>query len=149
MVDSNGCALDSDGDGVPDYADKCPDTPRGLKADENGCPFKMDLALTFEFNSAKVDAASTEKVKAFAQFLQENPAYSVKIVGYTDSIGSAEGNQKVSEHRAGAVRTMLIDNGIDASRVTAEGRGEAEPIADNATKEGRDANRRISAELSN
>ncbi len=149
-VDSNGCPQESDddGDGVFGAADKCPNTQKGLAVDENGCPRTMDLALTFEFNSDKVDAASQERVKAYATFLKENPAYNVKLLGHTDSIGSVEANQVISERRANAVRQMLIDDGVDASRVTAEGRGESEPIADNMYKEGRDKNRRISAELS-
>lgn len=147
-VDATGCALDADGDGVLGAADKCPNTVAGASVDENGCPRMMNLALTFEFNSDKIDAASQERVKAYAKFLNENPSYKVNLVGHTDSIGSAEINQKISERRANAVRELLIADGVDASRVTAEGRGETEPIADNMYKPGRDKNRRITAELS-
>lgn len=149
-VDSAGCPqeTDDDGDGIFGAADKCPNTQKGLAVDENGCPRTLDLALTFEFNSDKVDAASQAKVKEYSQFLKENPAYNVKLIGHTDSIGSAAANQVVSERRANAVREMIIADGVDASRLTAEGRGESEPIADNMYKPGRDKNRRISAELS-
>lgn len=142
-VDAAGCALDSDGDGVADYMDKCPDTPVGFRVDAEGCPLSMSLTMTYALNSAKIDAASSEKVLKFAKFLNENPGYKVQIIGYTDSAGKADYNQKLSEARANSLRTMLIENGVDASRLRAEGRGESNPIADNKSKEGRAANRRI------
>lgn len=146
-VDAKGCNIDSDHDGVLDPADKCPNTPEGFKVDSDGCPLKATLHLNFLFNSSKVDAEGTAKVDAFATFLKESPAYKANIVGHTDSVGTDAYNQKLSEKRAEIVKSMLIKDGVDASRLTSSGEGEKMPIASNKTKEGRAENRRIEVEL--
>ena len=146
-VDARGCALDSDKDGVIDLLDECSATPLGFRVDAGGCPQTMELALTYETNSAKIDAASTPKVHAFGIFLMENPGYNIHVIGHTDSKGSAAYNQRLSEKRAVSVRNMLVEQGVDAARITTEGRGESDPKADNATAEGRQANRRIEVQL--
>ena len=146
-VDVNGCELDSDGDSVLDSKDLCPNTPQGLKVDENGCPQAQNLQINFKPGSYEIDAASKANIEKFAAFLKAAPMYSVKIVGYTDSIGSAKKNKELSLKRAKSVKQMLVDLGVDPARVTAEGKGEANPIASNKTKEGRAKNRRIEAEL--
>ena len=146
-VDAKGCELDSDGDGLVDSKDLCPNTPKGLKVDENGCPQAQNLQINFKPNSYDVDAASKANIERFARFLKAAPMYRVKIVGYSDSIGSAKKNKKLSLKRAQSVKQMLVDLGVDPSRITAEGKGEANPIASNKTKEGRAKNRRIEAEL--
>lgn len=139
--------LDSDGDGVIDSLDKCPGTPKGFKVDVEGCPLKATLHLNFATDSDKVDAAGVAKVNEFASFLKESPAYKANIVGHTDSTGSDKHNQKLSEKRAAKVKSMLIENGVDASRLTSEGMGEKMPVASNKTKAGRAENRRIEVEL--
>ncbi len=146
-VDAKGCTLDSDGDGVVDSQDKCANTPKGQEVNSDGCPHEINLHINFENASAKVDSASMVNVDKMANFLNLNKNYSIKIVGYTDSKGSASFNKKLSQRRADAVRKLLIEKGVEPSRVSAEGRGEANPIADNATAEGRAQNRRIEAEL--
>jgi OOP family OmpA-OmpF porin len=147
QVDATGCPLDGDRDGVIDLDDACPDTPAGYKVDETGCPETMELRLTYETNSAVIDAASAPKVHAFGRFLQENTGYRAHVVGHTDSVGSEQYNMKLSEKRAVSVRNMLVEQGIDASRITTEGRGETDPKADNDTAEGRQENRRIEVQL--
>lgn len=139
--------IDSDGDGVFDPQDKCPGTPKGFKVDAEGCPLKATLHLNFATNSDKVDAAGTAKVNEFASFLKDSPAYKANIVGHTDSTASDAYNQKLSEKRAAKVKSMLIEDGVDASRLTSEGMGEKMPIASNKTKAGRAENRRIEVEL--
>ena len=146
-VDAKGCELDSDVDGVVDSKDLCPNTPQGLKVDENGCQPVQNLQINFKSGSYDVDAASKANIEKFASFLKNAPIYKVKIVGYTDSIGSAKKNKELSLKRVQSVKQMLVDMGVDPSRITAEGRGEADPIASNKTKEGRAKNRRIEAEL--
>jgi len=146
-VDANGCNLDSDKDGVLDPADKCPNTPEGFKVDQDGCPLKATLHLNFSTDSANVDAEGTAKVNSFASFLKESPAYKATIVGHTDSTGSAAYNKKLSEKRANKVKSMLIEQGVEESRLTASGEGEAMPVASNKTKEGRAENRRIEVDL--
>lgn len=139
--------IDSDGDGVFDPQDKCPGTPKGFKVDAEGCPLKATLHLNFATNSDKVDAAGTAKVNEFASFLKDSPAYKANIVGHTDSTASDAYNQKLSEKRAAKVKSMLIEDGVEASRLTSEGMGEKMPIASNKTKAGRAENRRIEVEL--
>ena len=139
--------IDSDGDGVFDPQDKCPNTPKGFKVDSDGCPLKATLNLNFASDSNKVDAEGEAKVAEFASFLKDSPAYKANVVGHTDSTGSDKYNQKLSEKRAETVKTMLINDGVAAERLTAEGMGEKMPIASNKTKEGRAENRRIEVEL--
>ncbi len=142
--------LDSDGDGVYDVYDKCPDTPKGFKVDKDGCPIKATLHLNFNFDKTTItDADGIEKVDNFANFLKASPAYKANIVGHTDSIGKAAYNQTLSEKRAVVVKDMLVDRGVDASRLTTSGKGASEPVATNKTKEGRAENRRIDVDLNN
>jgi OOP family OmpA-OmpF porin len=67
----------------------------------------------------------------------------VEVIGYTDTSGAAQYNQVVSEKRAQSVAATLEEKGIDASRITAKGEGENNPIASNETREGREKNRRV------
>lgn len=139
--------IDSDGDGVFDPQDKCPNTPKGFKVDVDGCPLKATLQLNFASDSNKVDAEGEAKVAEFASFLNESPAYKANIVGHTDSTASDAYNQKLSEKRAATVKTMLIKDGVASERLTSEGMGEKMPVASNKTKAGRAENRRIEVEL--
>lgn len=139
--------VDSDHDGVFDPQDKCPNTPEGFKVDADGCPLKATLHLNFITDGHSVDAAGVAKVKEFAAFLKNSPAYKATIVGHTDSTGSDKHNQTLSEKRAEIVKSMLIDQGIAANRLTTSGEGEKMPVASNKTKQGRAENRRIEVEL--
>jgi OmpA-OmpF porin, OOP family len=139
--------IDSDKDGVMDDSDKCPATPAGFKVDADGCPLKATLHLNFGTDSNKVDAQGSAKVAAFADFLKASPAYNANIIGHTDSTASDVYNQKLSEKRAEKVKSMLVENGVDASRLTTSGKGESQPVASNKTKAGRAENRRIEVDL--
>ena len=139
--------IDSDKDGVFDPEDKCPETPAGFKVDADGCPLKATLHLNFATDSNKVDAEGSAKVAAFADFLKDSTAYKASIVGHTDSTASDAYNQKLSEKRADMVKTMLVNNGVAADRLTTAGKGESQPVASNKTKAGRAENRRIEVEL--
>ena len=141
-------AIDSDGDGVIDTLDKCPNTPKGEEVDKQGCPITQNLLLHFETNSAVIAKESYSKVLLFADFLKKNPTYKAQIIGYTDSIGSYEANMKLSQRRAISVKTALVHEGVEDSRITTDGHGELDPIADNMYASGREANRRIEAKLS-
>jgi len=146
-VDENGCPPDSDGDGVPDYLDKCPETPRGEKVDRNGCPEKkpiISLNIIFDSGSADIRPGYDADVAKLADVMKKYPNAKVTVEGHTDSTGNPEKNMDLSRRRAGAVRDMLVEKyGIESSRVSVEGFGATRPVADNATPEGRQANRRI------
>ncbi len=146
-VGADGCALDSDKDGVVDTYDECPNTPAGEIVKSNGCPKTVNLAINFENNSATIKESSNAKLDKYADFLKKNKNYSAVITGYTDDRGSAEYNKKLSLKRAKAVVDALVARGVEPSRLTAEGMGEANPVADNATPQGRAQNRRIEAAL--
>jgi len=139
--------VDSDHDGVFDAQEKCPGTPAGFKVDAEGCPLSATLRLHFANNSSNVVTDGTAEVATFANFMKESPAYKAHIVGHTDSAGSETHNQALSEKRAEKVKSMLIENGVAADRLSASGKGESMPVASNATKEGRSENRRIEVEL--
>ena len=138
---------DTDKDGVVNAKDECPNTPRGAVVNEFGCPKKVALKINFEHDSFKVTPNSAPELKTYADFLNLHKDYSAKIVGYTDSQGSDAYNQKLSQNRANAVVAELKKRGVAATQLSAEGKGEANPVASNMTAEGRAANRRIEAEL--
>lgn len=77
------------------------------------------------------------------EFLRNNASISIKIGGHTDNVGSDELNRKLSDGRANAVRTYLVQKGIPPARVTALGYGETTPVATNDTEAGRSQNRRV------
>ena len=146
-VSADGCALDTDMDGVKDYKDKCPNTPLGYNVNDDGCAVSLNLGVNFAYYSDVIDKPSYENIKKFAEFVKKNKKYKMHIVGYTSSRGDAQLNQKLSQKRAEAVKRALMKFGIDPKRITTEGRGEADPIADNSTPEGRYMNRRVEVEL--
>lgn len=146
---------DSDGDGVPDADDKCPDTRKGAKVDAKGCYIVLKETVTqkidvkFASGSTRIDAAGDTEIKKLADFMNQHPQTSVEVGGHTDNTGSAAVNRRLSQQRADAVRQRLIDKfGIEAGRVTAKGYGPDKPVADNATAAGRDANRRVEGVIS-
>ena len=147
-VDKNGCELDSDKDGVVDSKDICPNTPQEVKqVDANGCFKKLNLHITFKTGSAEVDAASLPKIEKFASFLKTVPLYNTVIVGHTDNVGTQTNNLKLSQKRAQRIKELLVEHGVAADSITTVGKGESEPVASNATKQGRAQNRRIEAIL--
>ena len=102
-----------------------------------------DSPILFETGSTTVAESSLPTLILVAEAINRAPAGDVTVLGYTDSVGEDERNLAISEERANAVRVILVDSGVDALRVTHEGRGEADPIADNETAEGQATNRRI------
>lgn len=135
---------DTDGDGVTDSNDDCPDTARGTPVDARGCPEVPNLeGVHFEFDKSVLTSEAKSMMKTAAEILQRNPHVNLEIVGHTDSVGTDSYNQKLSEERARSVRTFLESLGVSSARLSDSGRGESAPIADNATREGRRANRRV------
>ena len=99
--------------------------------------------LFFATNKTYILPQSEQAMSDLANFLLENPSVTIHITGHTDAVGSDEANQILSEGRANAVRNNLIERGVAPERMTAEGKGEKEPVADNDTDEGRQLNRRV------
>jgi len=147
-VSPDGCAVDVDKDGIKDYQDKCPNTPIGYNVDGNGCPISLNLGVNFAYYSDKIDKKSFANIKKFVEFAKNNRQYKINIVGHTSSKGDAELNKRLSLKRAKSVKRALVKLGISPNRITTEGRGEEEPIADNSTPEGKYINRRVEVELS-
>lgn len=152
-VDAKGCAIntDIDGDGVANTQDACPDTRSGAKVDAKGCYLVLERDVTVELNvnfanNADTIVSGADQIKKVADFMKQYPFTDVVVEGYTDSRGSDAYNLALSQKRADAVAAKLATNyGIDPSRVSAKGYGEANPVATNETAEGRAANRRVSA----
>jgi len=88
-------------------------------------------------------------ITKLAQFLQENPDRKVIVEGYTDSTGSAQYNQSLSERRANSVRAALIKQGVGPERIVAQGYGKEYPVASNSDSSGRAMNRRVEVTISN
>jgi len=154
VVDEKGCPLpppapkivDSDGDGVLDATDQCPNTPREFQVDEIGCVKIATLVLenvAFAFDSAQLTEVGRAALNSVAESLKAYPSLIVEVGGHTDSVGGAPYNIKLSQKRANAARDHLIAQGVPAQRLTAEGYGLTQPIADNRTDEGRARNRRV------
>jgi len=152
-VNKNECSIkisapDLDRDGVKDRFDQCPATPCNFSVDSYGCPVKTTLKVNFKSASSEIRTLSMSKISRFADFLLRNKGSRVNIIGHTDSFGSQRDNLLLSQKRAYAVVRSLIERGVSAGRLFAEGRGESMPIASNKSVEGRAINRRIEAELS-
>ena len=101
----------------------------------------------FDFDKATLKADGQAKLDDLVGKLKAVNLEVVIAIGHTDSIGSKAYNQKLSLRRAAAVKEYLVSKGIQASRIYTEGKGEAQPIADNRTKEGRAKNRRVEIEV--
>ena len=135
---------DSDRDGVPDSADKCPGTPPGTRVGPHGCDCDVTIQLQFEFDSAVLTAGDKERLDAAAKRLVELNFVEGVADGYADSTGDEQYNIGLSERRAKAAVDYLATKGVGAGRIKkVTGHGEANPIADNSTAEGRAQNRRV------
>lgn len=150
LIDGEGCP-DSDGDGIIDPDDKCPDT--GGNVDIYGCPelTEKELAVLdfasrnifFVANSEKILERSFEVLDQVLDIMKRFKNYNLRLDGYTDDRGNEVVNQQLSERRAELCYEYLVINGIRPSRITYQGYGETNPIADNNTPEGRAKNRRV------
>lgn len=146
----NGCP-DTDGDGVPDNLDKCP-TVAGIAANK-GCPevkaetkkiFAQALqGIQFESGKDVIKKTSFPILDKVVAVMKDNPSYELEINGHTDSQGDDAKNLTLSQNRANAVKTYLVNQGVSGSRLTAKGFGETVPVADDATAAGRAKNRRV------
>lgn len=156
---------DEDGDGVFDRRDRCPDTPANTPVSHTGCPLPQypqatapattsevitlndQGAVMFAFDSAELTADAKTQLQGLISKLSADSVRSVKVIGYTDSQGDDAYNQALSERRASSVAEYLINQGLAPAKVTSQGRGESEPVADNDSDAGRAQNRRVELHL--
>ena len=103
--------------------------------------FESDIL--FRVDSASLNQTSRETLDAATEVFMEYPKTAVVAQGHTDSTGSEEYNQSLSERRATAVKNYVVGRGVDTARVTSLGYGESQPVTDNGTSEGRRLNRRV------
>lgn len=161
--DFDGCPeLDNDGDLIQDSLDQCPNWPEDYNGylDEDGCPDEKPepiqepkstassapiilKGVNFESGSAQLTPESYRTLEDVLKTLIENPSIIIEIRGHTDNSGSFATNMRLSEQRALAVKNYLVARGISSNRIRAVGYGPKQPIASNATAQGRAANRRI------
>jgi OmpA-OmpF porin, OOP family len=99
--------------------------------------------IHFDVNSSTVKAESMGTINEISKLLKDNPQLKLEIGGHTDSSGNSNKNLSLSQARSEAVKKMLVDQGIDASRLTAKGYGDTKPLASNDTPEGKAQNRRV------
>ena len=106
---------------------------------------KLDIpgAVLFETDSARINPSFQSTLDDIAGTLNAHPQSVVSVVGHTDSTGSVEHNEMLSQRRASSVSRYLSARGVSADRIEAEGMGEDVPVADNATEAGRAQNRRV------
>jgi outer membrane protein OmpA-like peptidoglycan-associated protein/opacity protein-like surface antigen len=167
----NGCP-DTDGDGVKDSDDECPDTPKGSEVDEKGCvvvveeiieevkpliPQKItdvpELMVKFEpiyfrTNSAEIDASEKMKLDNMAKLLIKHAIIKdVLLSGHTDPRGSSTYNLKLSEKRAKAVLSYLLNKGVGEKRVQIKALGEAHPVSKQASLKEYQKDRRVEFQL--
>ncbi len=161
---------DLDNDGVSDYFDKCPGTQNGVKVDGSGCPLlnnKIDTVtkiynnttyiiseedkkvandavrnLEFEFGKSTIRERSLPYLDKVAEILIKK-GISLKLGGHTDAVGSEMANMNLSKDRAEAIKSYLVTQGANGSRIEAVGYGETQPISTNKTDAGRQKNRRV------
>lgn len=108
-----------------------------------GIIVKFDSGILFDVGKSELKSAAMGNIQNLANSLKENPETNVTIIGHTDNTGSDALNYRLSERRAEAVKAFTMNQGIMANRLSTKGKGEAEPIADNATEDGRAKNRRV------
>jgi outer membrane protein OmpA-like peptidoglycan-associated protein len=168
---------DGDGDGIPDFADICPDTPRGVSVSQDGCPLKTRVAgignsaahetmanngyaihnrsagnldqILFDFDRFEIRPQYYSELDEIAAMLKQHPETKIQISGHTDNVGTAVYNQRLSEKRAGTVKNYLVQKGVKKDRLFPRGFGFTMNAASNENEAGRALNRRVEIVLQN
>ncbi len=103
----------------------------------------ITYGITFDIGKSTIKPESMGEINRIVQLMTENPTLNFSVEGHTDATGNAASNQTLSEQRAQAIVDKLVELGIAQNRLTAVGKGQGNPIADNNTDEGRAKNRRV------
>jgi outer membrane protein OmpA-like peptidoglycan-associated protein len=150
---ATGCPVskDADGDGVPDSMDRCAGTPASERTDGIGCPLLFEgtqrtlilEGVRFEVGGAALTMEGRAVLDRVALSLKAHREFWVEVAGYTDNVGNAAANRRLSQLRADAVRHYLIGRGVPATQLMARGYGASDPIDTNTTAVGRARNRRV------
>jgi OOP family OmpA-OmpF porin len=165
-VDTHGCPIDSDGDGVCDGLDRCANTPPGTQVDEHGCPVFEATAreaeliergrirlsnLNFDTGKAGVSPADYAVLDTVGRVLAKWPGLMVEVAGHTDTRGSAASNRDLSQRRAVSVRAYLLAHfpQLKPGQLTAKGYGGTKPIVPNTSTANMSRNRRVEFEVLN
>jgi len=168
---------DSDGDGIPNYADICMYTPKGVRVNRDGCAERSTLAslnnhkqtsrpeinktdtrktrpgeiknVLFDFDRFEIKPQYYSVLEEVAVMLSQNPKAKVEIQGHTDNVGSAEYNRSLSEKRARIVKNYFVRKGVEKDRLVPVGYGFTMNKVSNADESGRALNRRVVFALQN
>ncbi len=119
-----------------------------VRRDGNDILLNMPNSITFGFDSSNVRSEFNGTLSDVAHVLNQYPETNVEVLGHTDNVGNDSYNKTLSEKRAQAVTTKLINNGVNSNRLYVNGRGESEPVATNDTESGRAQNRRVEVKIS-
>ena len=140
---------DSDGDGVNDDKDRCPNTASGAVVDADGCQVYESMqnretsVIYFGFDRDTIQGQFSDEIKGVADRLNAGEQGRIRVEGHADSTGPADYNQGLSERRAQSVKDRLMkDFSVGSDKITTEGFGESKPVGDNSTADGRAKNRR-------
>jgi OOP family OmpA-OmpF porin len=127
----------------PEASPPPPPPPAPLPPPAPGKKIETLSGPNFDFDKATLRPDGKQKLDHVVKMMMDNPGLRVSVEGHTDSIGSETYNQRLSERRADAARTYLVDKGISPSRIKTRGFGKSRPIASNKTEAGRAENRRV------
>jgi OmpA-OmpF porin, OOP family len=125
---------DSDGDGVPDDQDRCPDTPKGMRVDSHGCAIENQTyhlaGVNFEFDKATLTHDAELVLDRVALAFIGQPTLRAEVAGHTDTVGSQKSNSPLSQARAEQVRAYLIRQGVNPNQLVARGYGQSQLLVD-------------------
>ena len=139
-VDLNGCPPDSDGDGVYDGVDECQNTPRGADVDSQGC---WIVKVYFDLNKYKIKSQYSVILDRAVSVLKKNKSLKIAVYGHADNLGAEAYNEKLSLNRAKAIKNYLVKKGLDKGLIEIKGFGFSKPAVPNTTDENRSLNRRV------
>ena len=146
--------VDTDNDGISDENDHCNNTPANVKVDSTGCTLfsekavQIDLNIPFGNNSAQLKATAMNDIQRLADFMKEYKNTSVVIEGHSSAVGSSKYNLTLSQKRADAVKSVLVNKfNIEESRLASKGLGETRLISKGNSKTDHEVNRRVVARI--